>query len=453
MTKKKTIINFKIQHALFDLGVLLFVLATLFFIFLQKSISGQVYFPYALVILIIWLFTFYCFGGYDYNKIFKISHNFKLISTSLFVAMLCSSIVGYYYFEQFNLLTINGFTLVFVSVFYIIRLAFTKMVSTRLPKRHILIYGAGWAGKEIQRELIENEYLKFNVIGFIEDSENRDFSDLTKPILGNGKDIKQIIQDYSVDLVIFAITKKRGNDVFYAKSYLQEQDIDTIEMPHLYERISGRVPVMHVNNVWHDFYVSLKHKEPYWLYRLYNIALACFFTIVFLPVLPFVALAVKLTSKGPVLYSQKRVGKKEKLFTLYKFRSMRIDAEKFGAQWATENDPRLTPIGKFLRKSRLDELPQLINVFRGEMNFVGPRPERPEFVKDLNTEIPFYRSRHQVAPGLTGWAQVMMGYVNSVDGTLKKLQYDLYYIKNRNVFLDLLILIKTVHVVITRRGT
>ena len=164
------------------------------------------------------------------------------------------------------------------------------------------------------------------------------------------------------------------------------------------------------------------------------------------------ALLVRLTSPGVAIYKQKRVGLNGKLFTLYKFRSMVVDAERDGPVWSQENDPRVTTFGKFLRATRLDELPQLLNIFRGQMSLIGPRPERPEFVADLRARIPHYDLRHLVAPGLTGWAQVMYRYTSSVDEAARKLEYDLYYIKNHSIQLDFAILIKTIIMVLRRTG-
>jgi exopolysaccharide biosynthesis polyprenyl glycosylphosphotransferase len=176
--------------------------------------------------------------------------------------------------------------------------------------------------------------------------------------------------------------------------------------------------------------------------------------IIATPVLLVVALLVKVTSRGPVLYHQQRVGQHGRTFTVHKFRSMRADAEaKTGAVWAASNDSRVTPIGRLLRKSRLDELPQLWNVLRGEMSFVGPRPERPEFVRQLTEQIPYYGQRHVVRPGLTGWAQVRYSYGASTEDALQKLQYDLYYIKNLSISLDLFIIFSTIKTVVLRKGT
>ncbi|NMC75077.1 MAG: glycosyl transferase, partial [Geobacteraceae bacterium] len=168
---------------------------------------------------------------------------------------------------------------------------------------------------------------------------------------------------------------------------------------------------------------------------------------------PLIALAIKATSPGPVLFRQVRTGMHEKEFVLYKFRTMRTDAESgTGAVWAQKDDPRVTPIGKFLRKSRLDELPQLLNVLKGDMSFIGPRPERPEFVEKLKEQVPYYSHRHFVKPGITGWAQIKYPYGASVEDALEKLRYDLYYIKNLSLTLDLLIFFETIKVILYSRG-
>ena len=177
------------------------------------------------------------------------------------------------------------------------------------------------------------------------------------------------------------------------------------------------------------------------------------FLVLLLPVFLVVAILIKLDSSGPVLYSQIRVGQNNKPIRIYKFRSMRNDAEKNGdAVWAVENDPRVTRVGHFLRKTRIDELPQLFNVLIGELEFVGPRPERPEFVEKLQSLIPYYALRHTVKPGITGWAQVMFHYGSTIDESKEKLQYDLFYIKNMSLKLDLLILFHTFKIVLLGRG-
>jgi sugar transferase (PEP-CTERM system associated) len=187
--------------------------------------------------------------------------------------------------------------------------------------------------------------------------------------------------------------------------------------------------------------------------RSFDIVCSVIILLLTLPLMLLAALAVKLEDRGPVFYSQERVGKDGKTFFVHKFRSMRTDAEKGGKpQWAQQNDPRITRIGNFMRKTRIDELPQILNVFKGEMSFVGPRPERPYFVEQLIEVVPYYNVRHSVKPGITGWAQVRYGYGSSAEDALQKLQYDLYYVKNNSLFLDVLILIDTLKVVLFRSG-
>jgi len=188
------------------------------------------------------------------------------------------------------------------------------------------------------------------------------------------------------------------------------------------------------------------------LRRLFSLAVSFLALVICLPFIPFIILAVRLSSPGPIFFSQTRVGLHGELFTLYKFRTMRQDAEAQGAVWAVKDDARVTPIGMFLRKTRIDEIPQLWNVLRGDMAFVGPRPERPEFVQWLSQEIPFYDLRHLIRPGITGWAQVRYRYGASLEETKRKLEYDLYYVKHLSIGLDLLIMFETIKTIILRRG-
>jgi len=186
--------------------------------------------------------------------------------------------------------------------------------------------------------------------------------------------------------------------------------------------------------------------------RMLSFAVSFIALVICLPFIPFIILAVRLSSPGSIFFSQTRVGRRGRPFTAYKFRTMRQDAETQGAVWAAKDDPRVTPVGRFMRSTRLDEIPQLWNVLRGEMAFVGPRPERPEFVQWLSQEIPFYDLRHMIRPGITGWAQVRYRYGASLEETKHKLEYDLYYIKHQSIGLDLLIMFETIKTIILRRG-
>jgi exopolysaccharide biosynthesis polyprenyl glycosylphosphotransferase len=224
----------------------------------------------------------------------------------------------------------------------------------------------------------------------------------------------------------------------------------------VYEKYTGKIAVENLRPSWLIFSEGFRHTAfSFGVKRLTDVILASIGLLLTGPVMLIVAPLVRLTSPGPALYSQSRVGKDGVLFTIYKFRSMCVDAEVgTGAVWAkVGGDPRVTPFGKFLRRSRLDELPQLWNVLRGDMSFVGPRPERPEFIAELTKQIPFYGQRHVVRPGLTGWAQVRHGYGASIEDSLQKLQYDLFYIKHMSSAFDLFVVFETVKTVLMRMGS
>jgi exopolysaccharide biosynthesis polyprenyl glycosylphosphotransferase len=226
------------------------------------------------------------------------------------------------------------------------------------------------------------------------------------------------------------------------------------EAANTYERVCGRVCLKEIRPSQLIFSGELGPRPQNLLYqRLWNLVVAVIVTILFLPIMLLTALAVRLTSPGAVLYRQTRVGLDNTLFTVYKFRSMRIDAEVgTGAVWAQKDDPRVTTVGRFIRAIRFDELPQLFNVLKGEMSIVGPRPERPEFVKALNEQIPYYRQRHCVRPGITGWAQINYKYGDTLQDTITKLEYDLYYIKNMSLSLDNYIIFHTLKAMLLSRG-
>jgi sugar transferase (PEP-CTERM system associated) len=222
----------------------------------------------------------------------------------------------------------------------------------------------------------------------------------------------------------------------------------------LLERVSGKIEIDELHPSWMIFGDGFRLGRHHWfLRRNFSMLLALTLTLLTLPVIPFVVLLIKMTSPGPVLFRQKRVGLQGRIFDCYKFRSMRPDAEAdTGPTWACDDDPRITTVGKFLRRTRLDEIPQIWNVLRGDMAFVGPRPERPEFVAKLSEQIPYYSIRHSVRPGITGWAQINYGYGSSVEEAKEKLRFDLYYIRNVSIMLDLMIVLYTLRAVILGRG-
>jgi sugar transferase (PEP-CTERM system associated) len=257
-----------------------------------------------------------------------------------------------------------------------------------------------------------------------------------------------------VDRIVVAVEERRGKLPVDLLLSLKNRGVQVQDGNDVYESITGKVPIESIRLSWLLFAPGSHASRLFLFYkRLVSMLISIIGLLVTLPLLPFVALAIRLSSRGQVLYSQCRVGRDGVVFRCYKFRTMRADAEAdTGPTWAKDDDPRITRVGKFLRKTRIDEIPQLWNVLRGDMSLVGPRPERPEFVEGLNQEIPYYHLRHSVRPGITGWAQILYKYGSTVEDAKEKLRYDLYYIKNASVGLDLLILVHTIKIVLLGRG-
>ena len=256
-----------------------------------------------------------------------------------------------------------------------------------------------------------------------------------------------------IDRVIVAMEDRRGLMPIRELLELRLSGVVIENSNLVMERLLGRLPLDGLNPSALIFTDGFKIRASQQiLRRLVSVSVAFIALLICLPFIPFIVLAVRLSSPGPIIFSQKRVGLQGQLFNVFKFRTMRQDAEANGAVWAARNDPRVTPLGGFMRKTRLDEIPQLWNVLRGDMGFVGPRPERPEFVQWLTKEIPFYDLRHMIRPGITGWAQVRYQYGASLEETKRKLEYDLYYLKHLSLGLDLLILFETIKTIILRRG-
>jgi sugar transferase (PEP-CTERM system associated) len=274
-------------------------------------------------------------------------------------------------------------------------------------------------------------------------------------VIGTVDDIPGIVRRNEVDRVVVSLADARGK---LPMNRLLEMKLDGgVTFDHLasvYEEYTGKIAVENLRPSWMIFSEGFKKSRPVAIMkRVVDIVCALLMLLVLSPVMLMVAALVRLTSPGAVIYHQRRVGRHGQIFYVHKFRSMRSDAEaKTGAVWAKANDSRVTPVGRFFRRTRLDELPQLWNIVKGEMSLVGPRPERPEFVAELTEKIPFYGFRHTVRPGLTGWAQVRYTYGASVEDALEKLQYDLFYIKHLSISFDLFILFSTLKTVVLRRG-
>lgn len=338
------------------------------------------------------------------------------------------------------------------------RFAFEWLSTRGRPTERLLIVGTGTAAVTLARELFERRSeLGVELVGFVDSDPARVGAPVVNPgVVGTVSDIPAIVRSRRVDRVVVSLADARGKlnmDELLAMKLNQGVRFD--HLASVYEQYTGKIAVENLRPSWMIFSEGFR-KGP-WLElskRLSDVLLAASGLLLAFPLMLGSAIALKLSSPGPVLYSQRRVGRNGVPFTIYKFRSMRVDAEaETGAVWSTRNDPRVTKVGRFLRRTRLDELPQLWNVLKGDMSFVGPRPERPEFVAQLTTQIPFYGQRHAVRPGLTGWAQVRHRYGASVDDAQEKLQYDLFYIKHLSLPFDIYIIIETVKTVLVRSGS
>lgn len=324
-------------------------------------------------------------------------------------------------------------------------------------RRRALIVGAGRSGQTIAATIQSEFHPHYDLVGFIDDDSAKRVIPLCNlNVLGGQTELLSIVRQHRVEEIILAITHGLSEGLFRAILDAKEIGVKVTPMPVLFEQITGRVPVEYVGDSW---YVALPLDNASTsglssvIKRAFDIVAASFGLLLFGVMLPFIALAIRLDSRGSIFYAQARVGQGGKIFTVNKLRTMVTDAEQAGrAVWASKNDPRITRVGKILRKTHLDELPQLWNILRGEMSVVGPRPERPEFVAQLEKQIPFYRLRHSVKPGMAGWALTKAGYVDSLEDARLRTEYDLYYIKHQSFGFDLWILFRTVGQVLMFRG-
>ncbi len=325
------------------------------------------------------------------------------------------------------------------------------------PRERLLIVGTNQAAVELARELFDRRHdLGVEIVGFVDSDPTLVGTPILNPgVIGVVDDIPAIVQRNQVDRVVVSLTDARGKLPMQKLLDMKLNGVTFDHLPSVYEEYTGKIAVENLRPSWIIF--SGGFRKTRWLTvakRGVDALFAAAGLLLALPLMGLIALAVRLTSSGPIFYHQRRVGLHGAQFTVHKFRTMRKDAEAgIGPVWAAKDgDPRLTPVGGWLRRLRLDELPQLVNVLKGEMSLVGPRPERPEFVAELTHQIPYYGQRHVVRPGLSGWAQVRYTYGASTEDAVQKLQYDLFYIKNMSLALDLYIMFETIKTVVLRKG-
>jgi exopolysaccharide biosynthesis polyprenyl glycosylphosphotransferase len=401
-------------------------------------------------IFIVWILVFYIANLYELG----LSKNNLEFFSALFYSIAINSVISIAFFYLIPFLGITPKTnlIIFAALFTILesswRYGFNNLIAKSGNKNNTLIIGANPQSQDLYDFLLANPQLGYGALGIIDVEDGRALGILENLI--KQKNVSTLILSPSVYKIPQII------DVFYR---LLGFKINFHNLPDFYERVTGKIPLGAIDQNWFLGNLSEGKKRGYEAgKRIFDLIFSFSSGVVSLFLFPFIVLAIKLNSAGPILIRQKRVGKFGKNFTMVKFRTMVANApdgsaeRDTGAVWTLEKDPRITKVGRFLRKTRLDELPQLWNVLRGEMSFVGPRAERPEFHEELKEKVPFYEERYLIKPGLSGWAQIKFRYGSSVGDAAEKLQYDLYYIKNRTFFLDLGIILKTITIVLRKEG-
>jgi sugar transferase (PEP-CTERM system associated) len=334
------------------------------------------------------------------------------------------------------------------------RLLTRVLVSHQLLQQRVLVLGTDLADAIIPYEG-HHDTIPFRIVGFLDDDPlAQHHLPPGYDLLGNVKELLGVVEQLHPDIILVALTDMRGVLPIHDILECRFRGIQVEEWPSFFEKLTDKIVINTLRPGWLIFSDgSVKTRLTDTIRRALDVGLSLMGLILSAPLMGLAALSIKIDSPGPVLFRQARVGKNGQVFMLYKFRSMSVNAEQLtGPVWASENDPRVTRVGRLLRKIRLDETPQMFNVLSGDMSFIGPRPERPVFVNQLKEQIPFYVLRFAVKPGITGWAQVKYPYGSTVEDALEKLQYDLYYIKNMSILLDLLILLKSLQVVLFARG-
>lgn len=409
--------------------------------------------PFSLVFLL-WIILLGAFGLYDFRFIKNSKHFlYRLLraqATNTVIAALVFYLLPVFEIEPRR----NLFLIALVATLFIFfwRYLFNLAI-VRAPSVKVLFWGISPDARELAEYLIRNPQLGFTPVGFMALPGENPPSSLPIPHFGPQQDLASTIKDFAIDTVVISPELKE-NRVFVATLFqLIPLGIGVVELPRFYEMNIGKIPLSLVGEVWFlENLVGVRKTGYEFFKRALDIILGSILAFFTLFLFPLMALAIKFDSEGPVFFRQRRMGRGGQEFKLIKFRSMVKNAENMNGYKGNGYDLRHTRVGTFLRKNYLDELPQIINILRGDMSFIGPRPERPEYVSLLKQKIPFYEMRLLVPPGITGWAQIHMDNDASVEDAPEKIQYDLYYIKNRSLVLDLLIVIKTVFTLLQREG-
>ena len=400
--------------------------------------------------------SFYIFGLYDFSTIRHRATLYMRIFQATGLASIALAVIFYAVPQM-----ILGRGVFLVSLLLMLSVMFCWRILARWLLGHprlaerVLILGTENVAINLARDILERPEVGYKIVGFVGDDPMLVGKSLINPsVIGLTSELEDVVRRYQPDRIVVAVTERRGRLPINPLLRLKLQDsIAVEESASFYERLTGKISTEMLRPSWLIFSNTSRRSRAYnKARRMAEVLLATLGFVLSLPVMALTAIAIKLDSRGSIFYTQERVGIHNKVFKIIKFRSMQADAEKDGPVWADESDPRVTRVGRVIRKLRIDEFPQFINVIRGDMSFIGPRPERPVFVEQLEREIPYYTQRHLVKPGLTGWAQIRYSYAASLEDAIEKLQYDLYYIKNQSPVLDAIIIFETVRIVLFGRG-
>ena len=453
MLRIKTIILF-----LGDIIILYFSLWLTLVLRHQRVVTSELWYKHLLpfsIIFIVWLIIFFINRLYDLTNAKTNLHFYSVWLNSL----VWCGLIGFVFFYLITT-GINPKTVLIIDLFVggilllLWRQLFNKIILAKKFVENIIIIGLSKNTLDLAEEINNKLQYGFKVIAIMKlPKNNTNLTDEQIKILDSNDNLKDFIINNNIKKII--IDEKVRDYPEMINTLYKSLTLKTaiFDLPSFAEKFTGKILIDTIGQMW--FLENIKENNKY-IYeimkRLMDIGLSGLLLIITLPIMPAVYLIIRFTSKGPGIFMQQRTGQHGKKFMAVKFRTMYQNSETNGPQWAQKNDSRITPIGKFLRKTRIDEIPQLINVFRGEMSFIGPRPERPEFITKLKETIPFYEARLLIKPGITGWAQINFPYGASEKDAMEKLQYDLYYVKNRSLALDISILLKTVKTVLSGGG-
>ncbi|KAB2889093.1 MAG: TIGR03013 family PEP-CTERM/XrtA system glycosyltransferase [Desulfobulbaceae bacterium] len=408
----------------------------------------------ALTVTIVFQLCLYFFDLYDLGNDISLFDTFTRIIQAFGVGCISLAII-YYFVKDLMIPTLIfwvGFLVICLSVFSL-RASYFRILRKRMFAQSIVVLGTGRLAADISREIEGRRDSGYRILGFVGSNEPA-YNPNHAPVHHRIEEYCNSMYATMIDRIIVAADDRRGTVPIQKLIQCKMQGIMIDQGVDFFERISGKLLVEKLDPSWIFFSDGFSFSRwKRWMKRTLDIAVSLPMLILSLPLLALAATVIKIESAGPVLYRQDRVGENSRVFQIIKLRSMRQDAEKNGAVWAAVNDDRVTRFGSFMRKMRIDELPQLWNVLKGEMSIVGPRPERPVFVEQLVKILPYYNIRHAAKPGVTGWAQVCYPYGASTEDALCKLEYDLYYLKNSSLALDLFIILKTAKTVLFQKGS